>query len=221
MFNRSLFIGTLAACAFLSGGIASADKFNISSDYSLTNSLGQLLDGGTAILGAFNSSTWSYSMETSKWSFEGTQKDQLTYSDLVSMQTSFTNALNQTGEVAQGSFNISGGTYQSPPSPESSPVCLMVTGENGETAIFVFRSVIEGNPVLNYSDVDIQGQNLFDLWLASKENALASELPYYAECILGNINPTNNTVQLLVPEPATATLGLLGLAALIVRRRRR
>lgn len=228
MFYSFRFIGTLASCALLSGGIASADKLNVSnadpSAYSLTNSLGQSLNGGTAILGAFNSDTWSYDIGTNEWSFEGKSytQDQLKYSDLVNMQTNFTSTLNQTGAVTNGSFNIEGGVYQSVPNSASSPVYLMVTGQTGETAIFVFRSAsndpLGTDPLLTYSDLNLSGPELFNLWLASKDLVEAPD--YYAECILGNINPENGTVQLLIPEPATATLSLLGLAALMVRRRR-
>lgn len=221
MFYRFLLSATFVSCGLLSGGNASADSFNISNDYSLTNSLGQPLSGGTAILGAFNSSSWSYNMETSKWNFEGNSytQDQLKYSDLVSMQNSFTSTLNTTGTVTDGFFNIEGGQYSSAPS-SLSPVYLMVTGQTGETALFVFKSV-SGDSLLNYDNVDIIGSALFDLWLTNKDQAQANDLDYYAECILGNVDLENGTVQLLVPEPATATLGLLGLAALMMRRRRR
>lgn len=222
MSYRSLLTGTVAACVLLSGGLALADSFNISNDYSLTNSLGASLNEGSVTLGAFNSNTWSYNMETQEWNFQGRDiaQDQLKYSDLVNMQNSFTNTLNQTGTVTNGSFNMEGADYQFT-APAESPVCLMITGEGGETAVFVFRSVSgENNPVLNYGDLDISGSALFDLWLTTKENAQANELDYYAECILGNVNLENGAVQLLVPEPASATLSLLGLAALMMRRRR-
>lgn len=223
MSSRSLFTGTLVACVLLSGGIALADSLNVSNDWNLTNSQGQSLNGGTATLGVFNSNSWSYNMETQEWNFQDRNiaQDQLKYSDLVSMQTNFTNTLNQTGTVTNGSFNIEGGNYQFS-APAESPVFLMVTGQDGETAVFVFRSVSgENNPVLNYGSLDVSGSApLLDLWLTSKEKAQTSDLDYYAECILGNVDLENGTVQLLVPEPATATLGLLGLAALMMRRRR-
>lgn len=90
----------------------------------------------------------------------------------------------------------------------------MVTGQDGETALFVFKDV-SSDSLLNYDNIDISGTETFDLWLTTKE------LDYYTECILGNINLQNNTIQLLIPEPATATMSLLGLTALMVRRKRK
>ncbi len=94
------------------------------------------------------------------------------------------------------------------------------TGQDGETALFVFKDV-SSDSLLNYDNIDISGTETFDLWLTTKEQALTNELDYYTECILGNINLQNNTIQLLIPEPATATMSLLGLTALMVRRKRK
>lgn len=96
----------------------------------------------------------------------------------------------------------------------------MVTGQGGETAFFVFKNV-SSDSLLNYDNISISGAEPFDLWLTTKEQALTNDLDYYAECILGNINLENNTIQLLIPEPATAAMSLLGLAALMVRRKRK
>lgn len=92
--------------------------------------------------------------------------------------------------------------------------------QDGETALFVFKDV-SSDSLLNYDNIDISGTETFDLWLTTKEQALTNELDYYTECILGNINLQNNTIQLLIPEPATATMSLLGLTALMVRRKRK
>lgn len=225
MSYRSFFTATLAACAVLSGGTALADNFTISNDYSLINSLGQSLNGGKAILGAFNSDTWSYDMESSKWMFEGEsyRQDQLTYSQLVNMQNSFTNTLTsipkyQDGTVTNGSFDLTG-AYETP-STLTTPVYLMVTGETGELAVFVFKKIADDS-VLTYSDVDFSTSHLFDLGLTTQDRATELGYSYYMDCILGNVDRDLRTIQLLVPEPATATLGLLGLAALMTRRRRR
>lgn len=224
MSYRSFFTATLAACAVLSGSTALADKFIISSDYSLINSLGQSLNGGQAILGAFNSDTWSYDMESSNWMFKGEscRQDQLTYSQLVTMQNSFTNTLisipeDQNGTVTDGNFNLIGAYEDS--STLTTPVYLMVTGETGELAVFVFKRM--NDSVLTYSNVDPSGQKSFELWLTTQDQENTSEFIYYMDCILGNENTVDRTIQLLVPEPATATLGLLGLAGLMIRRRRR
>lgn len=225
MSYRSFFTATLAACAVLSGGTALADNFTISNDYSLINSLGQSLNGGKAILGAFNSDTWSYDMKSSKWMFEGEsyRQDQLTYSQLVNMQNSFTNTLTsipeeQDGTVTNGSFDLTG-AYETP-STLTTPVYLMVTGETGELAVFVFKKIADDS-VLTYSDVDFSTTNLFDLWLTTQDRAPQLGCNYYMDCILGNVDTDRSEIQLLIPEPATATLGLLGLAALMTRRRRR
>ena len=223
MFYRSLFTNAFTACALFSGEIALADSFNISNDdssaYSLINSLGEPLNAGNAILGTFSSGTWSYDVTTSRWNFQGNSyaQDQLKYSDLMSMQNNFTSALTnipeeQNGGVADGRFNLSGDYSSS----LTSPVYLMVTGQDGETALFVFKDV-SSDSLLNYDNIDISGTETFDLWLTTKEQALTNELDYYTECILGNINLQNNTIQLLIPEPATATMSLLGLTALMVR----
>ena len=162
-------------------------------------------------------------MTTSRWNFQGNSyaQDQLKYSDLMSMQNNFTSALTnipeeQNGVVADGRFNLSGDYSSS----LTSPVYLMVTGQDGETALFVFKDV-SSDSLLNYDNIDISGTETFDLWLTTKEQALTNELDYYTECILGNINLQNNTIQLLIPEPATATMSLLGLTALMVRRKRK
>lgn len=228
MFYRSFFTATLAVCAVLSGGTALADNFIISNGYSLINSLGQSLNGGKAILGAFNSGTWSYNMGNSEWMFDGTpySQDQLTYSQLVNMQNNFTSTLapesipeEQDGTVTDGTFTLNG-VYKTPPSSLTTPVYLMVTGETGELAVFVFKN-IDDDSVLTYSGVDLFGSNPFDLYLTTKDQATQLGHSYYMDCILGNENTVDRTIQLLVPEPATATLGLLGLAALMTRRRRR
>lgn len=96
----------------------------------------------------------------------------------------------------------------------------MVTGQDGETAFFVFKNA-SSDSLLNYDNIKISGNEPFDLWLTTKEQALINDLDYYTECILGNINLENNTIQLLIPEPATTTMSLLGLTALMVRRKRK
>ena len=227
MSSRSLFTGTIAACTLLSGGIALGLDINITNNdpsaYHLTNSLGQSLNEGSAMLGIFNSDSWSYNTDTSKWTFEGNSYDQgnLTYSQLADIRNSFHNTLTnipeeQNGSVTNGFFTL-GGQYQAPSSLDT-PVYLMVTGADGDLAVFVFKSTTTDDAILNYSDLDPSSPSLFELWLTSKDQV--TEQSYYAECILGNVNLENGTVQLLVPEPATATLGLLGLAALMMRRRR-
>lgn len=131
----------------LSGEIALADSFNISNDdssaYSLINSLGEPLNAGNAILGTFSSGTWSYDVTTSRWNFQGNSyaQDQLKYSDLMSMQNNFTSALTnipeeQNGGVADGRFNLSGDYSSS----LTSPVYLMVTGQDGETALLSLKT---------------------------------------------------------------------------------
>lgn len=230
MSYRSFFTATLTACAVLSGGTVSASNLitgnSETPSYSLINSLGQSLNEGKAILGAFKSDSWSYNMESSQWMFEGKSyhQDQLTYSQLVNMQNNFTSTLAPTsippeenGTVTDGSFVLSG-AYQTPPSSLTTPVYLMVTGKTGELAVFVFKSMADDS-VLTYNNLDLPSDTWFDLWLTTKEQA--GENSYYMDCILGNEDTVNSTIQLLIPEPATATLGLLGLAALMTRRRRR
>lgn len=229
MSYRSFFTATLAACALLSGGTASAITLNVSNDdenaYSLLDSLGQSLNGGKAIIGAFNSNSWSYDMEHSQWMFEGNSysQDQLTYSQLVDMQNSFTSTLGsitpgeQDGTVTDGAFNLTG-EYVTSPDVSNSLVYLMVTGKTGELAVFVFRSGANDS-LLTYNDLDLSAIDPLELWIATKNHV--SDTNYYMNCILGNEDMANHTIQLLVPEPATATLGLLGLAGLMIRRRRR
>ena len=117
-------------------------------------------------------------MTTSRWNFQGNSyaQDQLKYSDLMSMQNNFTSALTnipeeQNGGVADGRFNLSGDYSSS----LTSPVYLMVTGQDGETALFVFKDV-SSDSLLNYDNIDISGTETFDLWLTTKEQALTNEL---------------------------------------------
>lgn len=229
MSYRSFFTATLAACAFLSGGSTALAVAYISvtndfeTAYSLLTPSGQLLNDGGTILGAFNNNSWSYDMENSQWMLgeKSYKQDQLTYSQLVDMQNSFTSTLGpitsqQDGTVTNGSFTLTGACKQSI-SSLSSPIYLMVTGKTGELAVFVFKDA-ENNSLLTYNDLDITSPGTLDLLIAAKNQG---ENKYYMDCILGNVDRNLSTIQLLVPEPATATLGLLGLAALMTRRRRR
>lgn len=233
MFYRSLLTGACLSCALFSGGTAFADDFWITNNdpevapgsFSLIDSLGSPLSGGTAVLGAFNNNTWSYN--GGNWYFESTpyNPDQFTYSDLVSMRDNFTSTLSgidpdQNGSVSDGRFNLSGQFQQNYPNLAlgDNAVTLMVNGSSGELAVFVFKSV-ENDALLTYNQVDYTTTNPIDLALFDKNAAQANEYGYYIDCILGTFDPAAGAFQ-LVPEPATATLSLLGLAALMVRRRR-
>lgn len=158
----------------------------------------------------------------------GNEYDQgnLSYSQIVDIRNNFVSTLNispsDNGSITNGGLFSLSGSYQQPTglALENTPLYLMVG--NGSTidvsteiAVFVFRKTEDGNLATYPSDPDFPGSNYLDF--LSRDKAVALESEWYVECILGHNTPDGFQ---LIPEPATATLGLLGLAALMMRRRR-
>ncbi|MEE0764471.1 PEP-CTERM sorting domain-containing protein [Akkermansia sp.] len=230
MSHHSLFTCALASISFLAGGLVQAGDYFISNeeDYntSIADTLGIPLSSGCAMLGTLTN--WNYNFNDAKWANGGNEYDQgnLSYSQIVDIRNNFVSTLNispsDNGSITNGGLFSLSGSYQQPAglTLENTPLYLMVG--NGSTidvsteiAVFVFRKTEDGNLATYPSDPDFPGSNYLDFLSRDKAVALKSE--WYAECILGHNTPDGFQ---LIPEPATATLGLLGLAALMMRRRR-
>lgn len=124
-------------------------------------------------------------------------------------------------DVTTSRWNFQGNSYAQDQLKYSDLMSMQNNFTSALTNIPEEQKDVSSDSLLNYDNIDISGTETFDLWLTTKEQALTNELDYYTECILGNINLQNNTIQLLIPEPATATMSLLGLTALMVRRKRK
>lgn len=107
-----------------------------------------------------------------------------------------------------GQFSLSG-TLAS--GLEGKPIVLLVNNDDspGEFSMFTFRNVDTGE-LAKYPGVVGNDMTFF---FGSQADAIIEGYEWYAIPLFNdNFN--------LVPEPATATLSLLGLAALMMRRRR-
>lgn len=107
-----------------------------------------------------------------------------------------------------GQFSLSG-TLAS--GLEGKPIVLLVNNDDspGEFSMFTFRNVDTGE-LAKYPGVVGNDMTFF---FGSQADAITEGYEWYAIPLFNdNFN--------LVPEPATATLSLLGLAALMMRRRR-
>ena len=100
-------------------------------------------------------------------------------------------------------------------------VPIITDTQMGKAGINKKRLAEYGSEVLCFmSDEDVAEmakKNGTTRAVASMDKAAALGSEWYVECILGHNTPDGFQ---LIPEPATATLGLLGLAALMMRRRR-
>lgn len=230
MSHHSLFTCALASISFLAGGLVQAGDYFISNEEnyntSIADTLGIPISSGCAMLGTLTN--WNYNFNDAKWANGGNEYDQgnLSYSQIVDIRNNFVSTLNispsDNGSITNGGLFSLSGSYQQPTglALENTPLYLMVG--NGSTidvsteiAVFVFRKTEDGNLATYPSDPDFPGSNYLDF--LSRDKAVALESEWYVECILGHNTPDGFQ---LIPEPATATLGLLGLAALMMRRRR-
>lgn len=178
---------------------------------------GHSLENGAALLGHLTSSTWSFDLVNGniQWSRNNTPVDQLTYSQMVEIRQSFASSLSSVSPDEKGSiinngqFSLSG-TITS--GLEGKPIVLLITSADSpaEFSMVAFRNVTTGELALYPGVVGDDMQFFF----GSREEAAAEDYDWYATPLLGD------DFNLVVPEPATATLSLLGLAALMMRRRR-
>lgn len=188
----------------------------------LYDTSGQALNNGAAMLGTLEGSGWTYDVQSNLWN-DGqksyAQKD-LTFSQLVSIQTGFRSTLtsidsDQSGTISNGGqFSLSG-NYTIDSALSGKPIYVKVQSDSGFSIFLVQSKDPTGSPATWPSD--FTNEIFYDFQLESSVEM--PDFPYYVTCILGDTY--NNGFQLLVPEPATATLSLLGMAALMVRRRRK
>lgn len=235
LHSFSTSICVFACC--LTGTLAQADVHffvdNDSANINLFDSNGAALNSGSAMLGSMENSLWSYDFTNSVWSNNGNTytQDELTGSQLEEIKSGFTPTLtnldaNQNGLIDNGGNFALSGTYAPPSeSVNNSTVYLMISdslslADSFEFAIFVFRKWDDDS--LRQYPGSLTGIDDVFLSMLTPEQATEYE-DYYVSCILGS--PLNGGFTLVsgggaIPEPATATLGLLGLVALTMRRKR-
>lgn len=218
------FLLCAAAGLMIAGGVASAttltvyneDDYGESYNTPIFDASGHSLQNGSAMLGHLASSTWSFDLVNGKieWSNNNTPVDQLSYSQMAEIRQSFTTSLSAVSPeypstiTNNGQFSLSG-TLAS--GLEGKPIVLLITNDDspGEFSLFTFRNVETGELAKYPGAV---GDDMM-FFFGSQEEAIAQGYDWY-------VTPLFNDDFHLVPEPATATLGLLGLAALMMRRRR-
>lgn len=194
------------------------DDFGTSYVTPIFDASGHSLDNGSAMLGHLTSSTWSFDINPLnnkiEWSRDNTPVNQLSYSQMAEIRQSFTTSLSTVsleypGTITNnGQFSLSG-TLAS--GLEGKPIVLLITNDDapGEFSLFTFRKVETGE-LAKYPSV--VGDDMMFLF-GSQEEAVTQSYDWY-------VAPLFTDDFHLVPEPATATLSLLGLAALMMRRRR-
>lgn len=212
-------------CGFLLNSLPqamAAEKVHMSisnSDDSviLYDTSGTMLNSGSAMLGTL-AGAWSY--DSQGW-FDGSKyytQEELSYSQLASISNSFATATltnmapESNGSISEGGMFSLSGNYETGSSFDGKSMYIKIASDSG-FSIFLLQSA-KDTPLLFPST---RVEDLVYDW--QTEAAADLEFPYYVTCILGG-HRADGGFQLLVPEPATATLGLLGLAALMMRRRR-
>lgn len=223
MMKHSLLL-YVAASLIIGGGVASATTLTLynEDEYGTTyitpifDASGHSLENGSAMLGYLTDNTWSFDLVGGKieWLKSGTPAGQLSYSQMAEIRQSFTTSLSSVspeypGAIANGGkFSLSG-TLAS--GLEGKPIVLLISNNDspGEFSLFTFQHV-ETGALAKYPG--IMGDDMLFLF-GSQEEAITQGYDWY-------VTPLFNDEFYLVPEPATATLSLLGLAALMMRRRR-
>lgn len=227
MMKHSLLPSLLcaAAGAIITGGVASAVTLTVYNEGDdegsyitpIFDASGHSLQNGSALLGYLQDSTWSFDLVGSKieWSKNGTPTEQLSYSQMAEIRQSFTTSLSSVSPEYSGSITNGGkfslsGTLAS--GLEGKPIVLMISNNDspGEFSLFTFQHVETGE-LAKYSGV--VGKNMTFIF-GSQEETIAQGFEWYVTPLF------SDDFHLVIPEPATATLSLLGLAALMMRRRR-
>lgn len=230
MIKYSFTACTFAVCGLLCGSLPQASAVNVHMNVvnddgegnptiPFYNISGQSLDNGAAMLGTLEGSNWSYNTSSNLW-YDGNtsyQQNELSFSQLVSIKNGFRNTLTETG--GSGSINNGGlfslsGEYTLDSALDGKPMYVKIESDSG-FAIFLIQSKDPSGSPATYPSTIPGMDPTYDFQL---ETAADKDFPYYVTCILGK--DYNGGFQLLVPEPATATLSLLGLAALMMRRKR-
>lgn len=224
MMKHSLLL-YVAASLIIGGGVASAttltvyneDDYGTSYIMPIFDASGHVLENGSAMLGYLTDNTWSFDLVGGKieWSKSGTPAGQLSYSQMAEIRQSFTTSLSSVspeypGAITNGGqFSLSG-TLAS--GLEGKPIVLLISNDDspGEFSLFTFQHV-ETGVLAKYPG--IMGDDM-SFFFGSQQEAMAQGYDWYVTPIF------NDDFQLVIPEPATATLSLLGLAALMMRRRR-
>lgn len=214
-----------AAAGLMLTGAASATTLSVyneneygdSYNTPISDASGHSLANGSAMLGHLASSTWSFDLTDGniQWSRDNTPVDRLTYSQMVEIRQSFASSLSAVspeypGTITNGGqFSLSG-TLAS--GLEGKPIVLLINNDDSpaEFSLFAFRNVTTGELALYPGVVGDDMQFFF----GSQEEAAVQGYDWYATPLLGD------DFNLVVPEPATATLSLFGLVALMMRRRR-
>lgn len=227
MMKHSLLPSLLCAVSglMITGGTASAttltvyneDEYGYSYITPIFDASGHSLQNGSALLGYLQDNTWSFDLVGGKieWSKNGTPAEQLSYSQMAEIRQSFTSSLSAVSEEYPGTITNGGqfslsGTLAS--GLEGKSIVLLIDNNNspGEFSMFTFRDVTTGE-LAKYPAV--VGDDMI-FFFGSQEEAINQGYDWYVTPLF------NDDFHLVIPEPATATLSLLGLAALMMRRRR-
>lgn len=220
---RSLFLLTSASLLISSTNAAnisvSGDPTAGAGAFSLYTTAGTLFSSGCLQLGT----------TTSSLTADKIKDDFVTQTTILAQEITLEQGTLTMG--ASGDFSASA-SFKGNAVPETNSSLLVAFIGNGsdastssEFSMFIFRSTTDDSQLTwqNLKNID-----LTDLLLVDKATASSPDLglDYYAECIMGTVDPNDSTKITFVsatqsiPEPTTATLSLLGLTALMLRRRR-
>lgn len=197
---------------------------------SISDAAGSPLSNGSAMLGYLNGS-WSFSQDsltgeiTWQKGSDSYKQNQLTFSQMTEIKNSFTNSLTPdpdattwTGNVTHGgAFNLTGSSNYA----GNKEIILLIESKDGSGfSLFIFKNTgtdetsIPAGTIATYPGLG--GDN--NIYLNFGSLTQSQNFDWYVDGLLTYGNA--ETGFQLVPEPATATLGLLGLAALMIRRKR-
>lgn len=148
-----------------------------------------------------------------------TQDMQISSIDLTMIGVTGGGAVQNTGNGVAGQDGWIGGTATG-----NKPVNLTLSLDGGGSQILVFNAATDGSNAGNWNMTRTGGYDFLNGFVLEAGKSLTITIDasrhdaYKKGCFAGLSGIQINGE--LVPEPATASLGLLGLAALMVRRRR-